>query len=168
MIISIENLNLVNSMSSQIKDIFVQSSISFLKFDSVTGTLQSPINFSKANIVFISSTLNRDTSIISFGKLETTENIMYSFTNLAFKNISFNGNGDLIKFQHQFSTNFIIVSYSTFSGITGGDIYLEAANKNNPNMKTKVKLQSCTFSHINDNFNSLIVVKEGDELQIDN
>ena len=167
-IISIENLNLVNSMSSQIKDIFVQSSISFLKFDSVTGTLQSPINFSIANIVFINSTLNRDTSIISFGKLETAENIMYSFTNLTFKNISFNGNGDLIKFQHQFSTNFIIVSYSTFSGITGGDIYLEAANKNNPNMKTKVKLQSCTFSDINDNYNSLIVVKEGGELQIDN
>ena len=167
MIINIENLNLANSMNSTIKDIYVQSSISFLAFNSVVGKLNSPISFTISNIEFNNSILNRDTSIISFGNMESQEDISYLFTNLTFKSISFNGNGDLMKFQHQFIKNFIVVSYSTFSNIIGGDIYLEAANKNNFGMKTFVKLQNCTFDNINDNFKSLIVVNEGGNLHID-
>ena len=167
LIFNIRSINLANALNSTINNISVQSSISFLEFNSLTGSLTSPLTFAISNIAFSNWSIANSISIISFGNLETSEDITYTFQNITFNNIWFSNKGDLMKFQHQFVKNQIYVSSSTFTNIFGGDIYVEAGNKNNLSIPTKVSLQNCIFSNINTAYNSLILVYEGGDVEID-
>ena len=168
LILNVKSLNLANSSNSTISNISVNSSsISFLEFNSVTGTLVNPITFLISNIAFSNWEIATTINMVSFGNLETSENITYTFSNISFNNIQFSNKGNLMMFQHQFKNNQIVVSSSSFSNIVGGGISVEAGNKNNLAISTKVKFQNCTFINNNMNYNSLMTINEGGVVQID-
>jgi hypothetical protein len=103
--------------------------------------------------------------LIDLSSIETQEDIYFTINNLTFHDLSFTLGGNLIKFGSQMKNPLVIVN-SIVTNIKGGSIHLEALNKQDLSTTAKMKLQNFTTQAINAEYGSLIVVKEGSELEI--
>lgn len=168
LMIDIRTFALDNAQNSLIKGITVESSsISFLQFNSISGTLKSPILIEITNLIFRNCKFDSIISLISFGNVESQEPITFAISSLSFSNLTFTISGKLLEFHHQLK-NVITVTNANFSDIQGGEIYVEAANKKNLASPTKVELSNFNVLNIDANYNSLIRANEGAELTIRN
>ena len=167
LMVNIQSFGLSNAANSVIKGITVQSStISFLEFNSIQGSLYQPVSIMFTNMIFRDCAFDVNIDIVKFGNLETQENITFGFSGMYFSNMTFSGSGSLLKFQHQL-LNEITVRNSNFTSIQGGELHVEAANKQNLGSPTKVRLSNCKFSDIDANYDSLMRANEGAVVNIE-
>lgn len=165
--VNFASFDLTHSEDSVISDIVIESStISFLEFTSLTGSLSNSIVMSISSITFSNMDLDLSLSLISFGNMESEEEISFTFSNLKFSNITFGIQGELLSFEHQLTSD-IIVENSVFENIVSGEIYIESANKQNKALSSRVYFLNNTFSNIYSSYGSLMVVNEGGYVTID-
>ena len=81
--------------------------------------------------------------------------------------MTFASGGYLMSFKHQLA-NQILITNLEITNCFDGSIILEAANKGRLQYKTKVKIQNSRFDSIDMNFDSLIWMYEGADLEIRN
>lgn len=168
LMINIRTFALDNAMDSSIKGITVESSsIGFLQFNSISGTLKSPILIGITSLVFRNCKFDSIISLISFGNVESQEPITFALSSISFTNLTFVVSGKLLEFHHQLK-NVITVTNANFTDIKGGEIYVEASNKKNLASPTKVELVNFNVLNIDANYNSLIRANEGADLTIRN
>lgn len=175
--VNFQTFNLDQGGNSSIDGIKISNSrIAFLEFNSVKtdSRLRSLLRREMAvsfqmtitDIVFQNWEIDSQLSLISFGNLESTEDVTFSFSELEFSYITFGISGELLKFGHQLE-NSIAVSNSKFSSISGGEILIESANLQNSDLKTKVDFINSTFLNIDANYLSLMQINEGAVVSID-
>lgn len=88
-------------------------------------------------------------------------------SNLIFSNVSFSNTGTLIECRQQLPT-YITISSSQFIDLNAAVIRIESPNTENTNLSTSVQINDTVFNNINDQYNSLINVNEGGQLEINN
>ena len=165
--VNFQNFNLNSASNSSISNITIESSkISFLEFASISGTPNQPVELQISQIVYQNCNYDLSLSLISFGNLETYENISYTFDNIKFENITFAYNGKIMEFKHQLY-NDIIVQNSIFNDLVGWEIYVQAANQNS-DILTRVNFKNSNFTNIDANYNSLMAINEGAYVTIEN
>jgi hypothetical protein len=166
LMVNIQTFGLDQALDSSITGITVdQSTISFLHFNSIIGSLPAPVTIDFSDLTFINCAFSSIISILEFGNLETEEDITYQFSRISFSNITFDTSGKILSFQHQL-TNQISISDSNFTDIQAGEIYIESANKQNLTLSTKVGFTNCIFSNVDANYGSLMRINEGADVTI--
>ena len=165
--IEIKSINLTSASDSKISNITIQNSvIGFIDFYTIVGSPNQTINFIISDIYYENWVIQNQLNLISFGSLQTQKDISFKIDNINFSNVTFLKYGNLLSFQQQI-TNILLLQNSNFQNLVSAFIYIEAANKQNLNITTKVRISNTTFTNINAQYGSLIQVNEGGYLEID-
>ena len=164
--IEIKSINLTSASDSKISNITIQNSvIGFIDFYTIVGSPNQTINFIISNIYYENWVIQNQLDLISFGSLQTQKDISFKIDNINFSNVTFLKYGNLLSFQQQI-TNILLLQNSNFKNVVSAFIYIEAANKQNLNVTTKVRISNTTFTNISSQYGSLIEVNEGGYLEI--
>jgi hypothetical protein len=89
------------------------------------------------------------------------------FYQLTFDNIEFETKGNLLLLEQQIS-NTLVISNSKFTNLKSARITIEASNKNDISLKTKVRIVNSVFDSVDGVYNSLINTYQGADLQVQN
>ena len=164
--IEVKSINLASASDSKISNITIQNSIiSFIDFYTIIGSPNQTINFIISDIYYENWVIQNQLDLISFGSLQTQEDISFTIDSINFSNVTFLKYGNLLSFQQQIA-NILLLQNSNFRNVVSAFIYIEAANKKNLNVTTKVRISNTTFTSISAQYGSLIQVNEGGYLEI--
>ena len=161
-------LDLDSDLNTNIQDITLDDcGIPFVVFSSVIN--QSPVNktFDLSNINFTNTHFESNRALFSTDSIELDTTFQISMTNLLFSNISFSNTGTLIECRQQLPT-YLTITGSQFIDLNAATIRIASSNTDNTNLTTLVQINDTVFSNINDQYNSLINVNEGGQLEINN
>ena len=165
--IEVKSINLTSASDSLISNITIQNSvIGFVDFYTIVGSPNQTINFIISDIYYENWVIQNQIDLISFGSLQTQEDISFTIDSINFSNVTFLKYGNLLSFQQQIA-NILLLQNSNFQNVVSAFIYIEAANKQNLNVTTKVRISNTTFTNISAQYGSIIQVNEGGYLEID-
>ena len=122
---------------------------------------------SLSNISFRNAHYDSYKALLSTDGIELDANLQISLSNIMLSNISFSRTGTLIECKQQLPT-YLTITDSSFTNLTAAVLVVESSNIQNTNLKTLVQINDTVFDSINDQYNSLINVNEGGQLEINN
>ena len=120
-----------------------------------------------SNISFSDTHFDSNKALLSTDGVELDANLQISLSNIMFSNISFPRTGTLIECKQQLPT-YLTITDSSFTNLTAAVLVVESSNIQNTNLKTLVQINDTVFDSIDDQYNSLINVNEGGQLEINN
>lgn len=165
--IEVNSINLASGSDSLINNITIQNSvIGFVDFYTIVGSTDVAINFVVSDIVYENCVIPNQLDLISFGSLQTQQDIYFTIDNIRFSNVTFVKYGNMLNFQQQIS-NILVFKNSHFENVVSAFVYIEAANKQDLSVSTKVRIYNTTFTNIDAQYGSLIEVNEGGYLEVD-
>ena len=122
---------------------------------------------SLSNISFRNTHYDSYKALLSTDGIELDANLQISLSNIMFSDISFSRTGTLIDCKQQLPT-YLTITDSSFTNLTAAMLVVESSNIQNTNLKTLVQINDTMFDNIDDQYNSLINVNEGGQLEINN
>ena len=122
---------------------------------------------SMSNISFSNTHFDSYKALLSTDGIELDANLQISLSNIMFSNISFSRTGTLIECKQQLPT-YLTITGSSFTNLTAAVLAIESSNNQNANLATSVQINDTVFDSIDDQYNSLINVNEGGQLEINN
>ena len=161
-------LDMNSELDTSIQDITIDDcEIPFVVFSSVIN--QSPVNktLSISNISFTNTHFDSNRALFSTKSIRLDTSLQISMTDLLFSNLTFSNTGKLIELEHQLPT-YVTITNSQFIDLNAAVILIESSNTQNTNLTTLVQINDTVFDSINDKYNSLINVREGGQLDINN
>ena len=149
-----------------INDIVVETSgVGFLKFNSISGSISTQLNFNMTNIEYRNWYLETSKDLILFDNVESQEDFNFTIDGLGFNNMTFLKQSNLLFLKQQL-LNQLVFKNSNFEDIESGVISIESANKQTLQYETKIKFENTTFTNIAAKYGSLILINEGGNLEI--
>ena len=165
--ILINSIDLTSASNSLVDNITVSDSkLGFIYFNTISGKTASAINFTISNINYKDWIIQSELDLISFGNIETQEDISFTMNNIQFNNVTFQKYGNLLSFKQQIN-KVLLLENSYFQNVVSAFIYIKVADKQNLNVTTKIRIYNTTFTNIDAQYGSLIEVNEGGYLEID-
>lgn len=159
----LEFMNLNASMSTDllINNVIVSNSkISFIYLDRVVGTLGKTKTFTISNFQYKDSVFLDKNDLLTFTKMDLSDNFTISINGLTFSNITFPYSGNILLIQQQLMNTMTITNMSA-KNIKNGYVHIETLNPQNTLLPTRVAFTTLTTDYINSGFNSFINVYAG-------
>ncbi|CAI2377304.1 unnamed protein product [Moneuplotes crassus] len=138
------------------KIVMENADISLIKW----GTIKSEAEhkgFKASNIAIRDTHFKGPRAIISTDGFEAFEDIQVVFSSLIVTNVSFVSYGRIMEFNHRLEDS-VVVKDSIFQDISSASIYIESNAETDSRVKTKLKIQNCTFGNIQNTIKPLVEV----------
>ena len=167
-VLFVNTLDLNSELDTIIKDITIDDcETPFVVLSSVINQSPTDKTLSLSNINFVNTHFENDRTLFSTDNIQLDTSLQISMTNFIFSNISFSSSGTLIECKQLLPTKLTITG-SSFTDLNAAILVIESSSTQNNNLATLVQINDTVFDNINDQFNSLIEVKEGGQLEINN
>ena len=167
-VLFINTFDLNSELDTSIQDIIIDDcEIPFIVLSSVINETPANKTFSLSNISFTNTHFENDRILISTNNIQLNTSLQIIMSNLVFSNISFSRTGTLIECKQQLPT-YLTITGSSFTDLNAAVIRIESSSTQNDNLTALVQINDTVFDNIDDQYNSLINVNEGGQLEINN
>ena len=163
----ISTLNLNSTQDSSMTDIELDNwLIAFFEFDHISYTTSATRRFQLQNISVKNASYSRSINMFYFTEMITDQDFSISLTNITFEDLNFRNGGNLFFLSCQIS-NGVMMDQLILNNITGGRIHAQAY-KPSESILASFTISNITTNSINAEYGSLIELKEGSVLILEN
>ena len=162
----VNSLDLLVNSKILIKGVaYTNSSLSFLKFDSLMNELTTPNLINFEDMSFSNSFYSSNRAILTLDGIFKNSNIELSYNNLSFSDIEFANTGYLMKLTHQLPNN-ITISNSRIKNINNANILVSTPDTQNNIISTSVVFNNVTVDNVREDSTSFILLVESGTLYV--
>ena len=141
------------------------SSMSLLKLSNAAQTTSINQYISISELSYKDCIYEYNDDLIYFGNIVSDQTYTLTLNQISISNISFSRSGNLFNFQHQ-TTDAIVISNMNISNVVYGSIFIKSFDLSGNNGNTKVAFYKMNAQNIDGQFESLISLEEGAEIEI--
>ena len=167
-IIKIRGMDLNTTGTFQISQISMSSSsVSLLDLSNIYNPQITGKSVTISNISYTDSVIQYDDDLIVIEGIETSSDFKITIDNITFTNITFVRSGHLAFFRQQ-TAQTLVVTNSYFANNSGSSVHIEAYNKNNLTLTTKMMFVNMTVLNSSGDADSSLTVSTGATISIYN
>ena len=166
--IGIPSIILTDQLEYIMQNIYIEDSqVGFIEVSDLVSSKPLSSKIVISNFTYANSYLDFPNDLISFARIETTNDLQIYLSDISMKNITFERTGNLMNLEHQTNT-ILTLNNAAFENNVRAQILIRSSNLRNTDLKTKVNMISVNATSISGNSKSLLHIEEGGKLYIYN